>query len=69
MPELGVRIRFSDLKIRLKSKEEARVTGRGDLFVNNRYIHFLADDAQADRYYQCSFIPWDMIEYINYNKL
>jgi len=68
MPEQGVHIRFSDLKIQLRSQNGAEVDGPGDLFVNNQYVHFLADELGRDHYYQCGFIPWDMISYISYNK-
>ena len=68
MPVQGVHIRFTDLKIQLRSQNEAKVDGAGDLFVNDKYVHFLADEPGRDRYYQCGFIPWDMISYINYNK-
>lgn len=69
MPEQGLHIRFSDLKIKLRSQDWAEVEGTGDLFINNHYIHFMADDPQPGCRYQCNFTPWDMITFISYNKL
>lgn len=68
MPEKEAQIRFSYLKIQLRSGMDAEVKGEGDLYVNSHYVHFLADDRQPG-YRQCGFIPWDMISYISYNKI
>ena len=68
MAEKETHIRFSRLKIQLRSAMDAEVKGDGDLFVNRHYVHFLADDYKPG-YSQCGFVPWDMISYISYDEV
>ena len=68
MPEKEAQIRFSYLKVQLKSPMEAEVKGSGDLFMTSKYVRFRAD-SQQQGYSQCGIIPWDEIAYISYNKI
>lgn len=68
MPEKERYIRFSYLKIQLKSSIEAQVNGFGDLFVSNKYVRFRADINQSGCH-QCGIIPWDEISYISYDRV
>lgn len=68
MLEKEAYLKFSYLKIQLRSSIEAEVKGPGDLFVNSKYVRFVADNRQSGCH-QCGFVPWDMISYISYDRV
>ena len=63
-----VTVRFSRLKIRLKSQNEIKVYDEGSLTVNSQYVYFRADLPKSNLF-QCGFVPWDMVSSVNYDEL